>query len=233
LYARSPSGISHKRRYVTLPPAVVDASAGSGLDSIPTKSPGIPRRGGLLAAGVPLGNSGVVATRPDEDPTLTTRATFHGSGAVAFSTKGEYGVRLMVQLGRRYGTGPSSLAEIAADEDLPRAYLEQLVTSLRDSGLVTSTRGAHGGYELARAPAEIRMSDVLRALEGPLAPMICASDEPEHVACDRSSRCTVNLLWVKVRDAISGTLDAITLADLVPPRHIELEPNPMLTGAPS
>ena len=93
----------------------------------------------------------------------------------------------MVQLGRHFGQGPASLAEIAAEEELPRAYLEQLVMSLRDAGLVTSTRGAHGGYELARPPAEIRMSDVLRALEGPLAPMICASDDPEHaIVCDRS-----------------------------------------------
>ena len=116
-----------------------------------------------------------------EDPPLTHAATrtppgplFHGSGAVAFSTKGEYGVRLMVQLGRHFGPGPASLAEIAAEEDLPRAYLEQLVMSLRDAGLVVSTRGAHGGYELARPPADIRMSEVLRALEGPIAPMICA-----------------------------------------------------------
>ena len=86
----------------------------------------------------------------------------------------------MVQLGRHYGHGPASLAEIAAEEDLPRAYLEQLVVSLRDAGLVRRTRGAHGGYELARAPEEIPMSEVLRALEGPLAPMICASDDPEH-----------------------------------------------------
>jgi Rrf2 family transcriptional regulator, cysteine metabolism repressor len=136
----------------------------------------------------------------------------------------------MVQLGRHYGKGPSSLAEIAAEEDLPRAYLEQLVMSLRDAGLVTSTRGAHGGYELARAPQEIRMSQVLRALEGPLAPMICASDDPEHaIVCDRSSRCTVNVLWVRVRDAITTTLDAMTLADLVPQRAIGLDdPNGVL-----
>jgi Rrf2 family transcriptional regulator, cysteine metabolism repressor len=125
----------------------------------------------------------------------------------------------MVQLGRHYGQGPASLAEIAAEEELPRAYLEQLVMSLRDAGLVTSTRGAHGGYELARAPGDIRMSEVLRALEGPLAPMICASDDPEHaIVCDRSSRCTVNVLWVRVRDAITTTLDSMTLADLVPLR---------------
>jgi Rrf2 family transcriptional regulator, cysteine metabolism repressor len=123
----------------------------------------------------------------------------------------------MVQLGRRYGTGPASLAEIAADEDLPRAYLEQLVMSLRDAGLVTSTRGAHGGYELAREPAAVRMGEVLRALEGPIAPMFCATDDPEHaVICDRSSRCTVNVLWVRVRDAVTGALDGMTLADLVP-----------------
>ena len=125
----------------------------------------------------------------------------------------------MVQLGRHFGQGPASLAEIAAEEELPRAYLEQLVMSLRDAGLVTSTRGAHGGYELARSPEDIRMGEVLRALEGPLAPMICASDDPEHaIVCDRSSRCTVNVLWVRVRDAITTTLDSMTLADLVPQR---------------
>jgi Rrf2 family protein len=147
------------------------------------------------------------------------RPSYHGSGAVAFSTKGEYGVRLMVQLGRHYGTGPASLAGIAAEEDLPRAYLEQLVVNLREAGLVVSTRGAHGGYELSRPPEAIAMGEVLRALEGPIAPMICASDDPEHaIGCDRSARCTVNILWVRVRDAIVSTLDSMTLADLVPPR---------------
>jgi Rrf2 family cysteine metabolism transcriptional repressor len=139
---------------------------------------------------------------------------------MAFSTKGEYGVRLMVQLGRHYGHGPASLAEIAAEDDLPRAYLEQLAFLLRDAGLVESTRGAHGGYALARPPEVISMSAVLRALEGPLAPMICATDEPNHdLACDRTSTCTVNFLWVRVRDAIAGALDTMTLADLVPARR--------------
>jgi Rrf2 family protein len=126
----------------------------------------------------------------------------------------------MVQLGRHYGTGPSSLAEIAAEEDLPRAYLEQLAFVLRDAGLVESTRGAHGGYALASPPEAISMSAVLRALEGPLAPMICATDEPNHdLVCDRTSTCTVNFLWVRVRDAIAGALDTMTLADLVPARR--------------
>jgi Rrf2 family protein len=125
----------------------------------------------------------------------------------------------MVQLARHAGTGPASLAGIAAEEDLPRAYLEQLVVNLREAGLVVSTRGAHGGYELARAPELITMCEVLRALEGPIAPMICASEDPEHaMTCDRSARCTVNVLWVRVRDAVIGALESMTLADLVPPR---------------
>jgi Rrf2 family protein len=173
-------------------------------------------------------------THAPEPPTIlpTQRPAYHGSGAIAFSTKGEYGVRLMVQLGRHAGKGPASLAEIAAEEDLPRAYLEQLVVSLREAGLVISTRGAHGGYELARPPETISMAQVLRALEGPIAPMMCASDDPEHAnQCDRSARCTVNVLWVRVRDAVAGALDSMTLADLVPPR-IQAASAPAASAAP-
>jgi len=146
---------------------------------------------------------------------------------VSFSTKGEYGVRLMVRLGRRYGSGPASLAEIATEEDLPRPYLEQLVMSLRDADLVTSTRGSHGGYELSRPPETIPMIAVLHALEGPIAPMICASDESaaaHEPTCDRTSRCTVNFLWIRIRDAISTTLEGMSLADLVPERTTLIQP---------
>ena len=176
-------------------------------------------------------NSTLLPTAP-ATPTTTHRPAFHGTGAIAFSTKGEYGVRLMVQLGRHYGSGPASLAEIAAEEDLPRAYLEQLVTSLRDAGLVVSTRGARGGYELSRPPLDIGMGEILRALEGPIAPMFCASDDPEHaVTCDRSARCTVNVLWVRVRDAVTSAVDSMTLADLVPIPGTPAVTTPALTGA--
>jgi len=124
---------------------------------------------------------------------------------------------MLVQLARRHGTGPASLAEVAAEEDLPRAYLEQLVIPLREAGLVMSTRGARGGYALARPPAEITMAEALRALEGPLAPMICASEDPVVAhACTRAGTCSVNSLWVRVRDAIGEVLASTTLADLVP-----------------
>jgi Rrf2 family protein len=154
-------------------------------------------------------------------PPKRSRSIFPGSGAVHFSTRGEYGVRLMVELARHHGAGPISLAEMADHENLPRPYLEQLVVSLREAGLVHSTRGAHGGYQLSREPSEVRMGEVLRALEGPLAPMICASEDPSHAGiCDRTGYCSVNHLWVTVRNAISGALDSITLADLAMPRPL-------------
>ena len=160
-----------------------------------------------------------------EDQTLSVR-TFHASGAISFSTKGEYGVRMLVQLARHWrpqSPVPVSLAEVAMDEALPRAYLEQLVIPLREAGIVASTRGAHGGYALARDPREITLGEALRALEGPLAPMICASEDPNHALCERLGACSVNYLWVKVRDAISGVLDSTTLADLIPaPHQVEL-----------
>jgi len=128
----------------------------------------------------------------------------------------------MVELARHRGTGPVSLADISDHEDLPRPYLEQLVISLRGAGLVVSTRGARGGYELTRDAHLIRMSQVLEALEGPISPMICATDHggraQEHPqACDRTSFCNVQSLWVKVRQAVMGALDSMTLADLAGP----------------
>ena len=148
----------------------------------------------------------------------TVRTSFMSSGAVHFSTKGEYGVRLMVELARHYGEGPVSLADIAEHDDLPRPYLEQLVVSLRQADLVVSHRGARGGYTLASPPEQIRMGDVLRALEGPIVPMICAAHDRETSdQCGRTTFCTVNTLWVKVRDAINAAVDSLTLAELASP----------------
>jgi Rrf2 family protein len=162
------------------------------------------------------------------------RTTFPASGALHFSTRGEYGVRLMVELARHHGSGPVSLAEMADHEALPRPYLEQLVVSLREAGLVHSTRGARGGYELTRDPAQITMSEVIQALEGPIAPMVCASEDPLHASlCDRTRFCTVNVLWVRVRQAVVGALESMSLADLAPPRPAHpFHALPILTPSP-
>src|SRR5215813_12237406 len=133
------------------------------------------------------------------------------------STRGEYGVRLMVDLARHYGDKARSLTEISQAEglELKVQYLEQLVKCLREKHLVESTRGAHGGYRLSRPPDQIPMGEVVRALEGPVAPMICATEGEMGIICDRLDGCSTKYLWARVRDAITGTLDAITLAELV------------------
>lgn len=151
------------------------------------------------------------------------------------STRGEYGVRLMVDLARHYGGAPRSLTDISQSEglELKVQYLEQLVRSLREAGLVESTRGAHGGYQLARAPEELRMSEILRTLEGPIAPMICATEGEMEVICDRLESCSTKFLWAHVRDAVAAALDGVTLADLVQEADLSQPRRPRSpTGAP-
>jgi Rrf2 family protein len=137
-----------------------------------------------------------------------------------FSSKAEYGVRLMVELGRQSPEHPTSLKAVAEAEGLPLAYLEQVVARLRKAGLVMSARGAHGGYWLARAPEEISMDEVVQALEGAIAPMECfVNEHTERVLCshepDAGRGCATKLLWTRVQGGIIRSLQQTTLADLV------------------
>ena len=137
-----------------------------------------------------------------------------------FSTKAEYGVRVMVELARRAGEEPIPLAEIAERGGLPLAYLEHLVARLRKAGLVDSRRGSRGGYLLARSPTEITMAEVVEALEGSIAPIECITEGSDgSIVCSRETQpghvCPTKLLWTRVRFSIVRTLQEMTLADLV------------------
>ncbi len=137
-----------------------------------------------------------------------------------FSTKAEYGVRVMVELAGRPGDEPVPLAEIAARGGLPLAYLEHLVARLRKAGLVDSRRGSHGGYLLARPAAEITMAEVVEALEGAIAPIECISEAADgSIVCARETDsahvCPTKFLWTRVRFSIISTLRETTLADLL------------------
>src|ERR671911_3208177 len=142
-----------------------------------------------------------------------------------FSTKAEYGVRLMVELRRRApadperGDGPISLSSVAEAETLPLSCLEHLVAKLRQAGLVTSIRGAHGGYRLAKPAAEIAMLDVVEALEGAIAPMECFHvDREGRVLCSHETdadTCATKLLWTRVQGGVTKALAGTTLAELV------------------
>lgn len=130
------------------------------------------------------------------------------------STKGHYGVKAMFDLALHYGEGPIPLKSVAERQDLSEHYLEQLIAGLRKAGLVKSVRGAQGGYTLAKEPSEIRVGDIIRVLEGPIAPVECVNLE-DHDFCDRSDSCVTRGVWAKVRDSITDVLDGITLADMV------------------
>ncbi len=148
-----------------------------------------------------------------------------------FSTKAEYGVRLMVALGREGGERPVALASLANSETLPLSYLEHLVAKLRDAGLVSSQRGAHGGYRLAMPASEIRMLEVVEALEGPIAPMDCFVDGGDgRVLCSHESdgdvACSTKLLWTRVQGGITRALAGTTLAELIEFEGRDKRPSP-------
>lgn len=110
----------------------------------------------------------------------------------------------MIELAKQYGQGPIPLRQIAADNDLSEAYLEQLVSPLRNSGLVKSVRGAYGGYMLSKPPHLISAADVIRVLEGPIQPVEGIENEapPQRQ------------LWMGIRDAVKNVLDTTSLEDL-------------------
>jgi Rrf2 family protein len=137
-----------------------------------------------------------------------------------FSTKAEYGVRVMAHLAKQGGEAPIPLGTIADAEGLPLAYLEHLMQRLRRAGLVESRRGAHGGYTLAREAGEISMAEVVRALEGDIAPIECISADADGVlVCSRehTEPCPTKFLWTRVQGSIVRTLNEMTLDDLVRP----------------
>ncbi|WP_042458695.1 cysteine metabolism transcriptional regulator CymR [Neobacillus dielmonensis] len=120
------------------------------------------------------------------------------------STKGRYGLTIMIELAKNFGEGPTSLKAIAQANNLSEHYLEQLIAPLRNAGLVKSIRGAYGGYILANEPAKITAGDVIRVLEGPI--IIVEGIEDEEAAQKE--------LWIRIRDAIRNVLDNTTLEDL-------------------
>ena len=118
----------------------------------------------------------------------------------------------MVEFCFRNDQGVTSLKDVAHAQDISLAYLEQIVAPLRRSGLLRSVRGARGGYQLGRAPEDITVGDVLRALGGALVPVTCLGDG----ACQREGSCATRAVWQTVHDRLTETLDSITLADLCP-----------------
>lgn len=128
------------------------------------------------------------------------------------STKGRYGIHAMYDLAQYYQEGPQPLKAVAERQQIPEAYLEQLMRPLRKADLVAAARGAQGGYMLSRAPAEITVGQVLRALEGELAVVDCLLEED---VCEKACVCPTRLVWQKLRDGLNGIVDGITLQNML------------------
>jgi Rrf2 family cysteine metabolism transcriptional repressor len=135
------------------------------------------------------------------------------------STRGDYATRAIIELSLREGPEPISVHDLSLRTGISAKYLEQIMMRLREAQIVRSRRGAGGGYELARPAGDLTVGEVVRLMDGPLAPSPCAS-QSAHVPCPAyrcptEDACVLRGLWLDVRDAISTVLDGTTFADLV------------------
>ena len=128
------------------------------------------------------------------------------------STKGRYGLRLMVDLTSYHGKGLVPLKDIAARQDISNKYLEQIIMQLNRAGLVKSVRGSQGGYALSRPPEKITVGDVLRAVEGSLAPVDCLENGG---FCERQAHCPTLTIWRRIQKAVESVVDQTTLRDMM------------------
>ncbi|NLG51481.1 MAG: Rrf2 family transcriptional regulator [Chloroflexi bacterium] len=129
------------------------------------------------------------------------------------STKGEYGIRAMLELARRHGDGYIQSTDIASVRHIPENYLYQLLITLRKAGLIRSRRGPQGGHMLARVPERITLAEVVIALEGPLEPVTCVQDGVVE-DCSFFGQCVVRDVWQRITDATYNILNETTFAEL-------------------
>jgi len=127
------------------------------------------------------------------------------------STKGRYGLRVMMELAANHGRGPMPVDAIAANQGISRKYIHFLMTGLKSAGLIRPVRGPNGGFELTRDPASISALDVVSVLEGWKAPVECVVDAG---SCPRSGRCATREVWCDVADAVNRVLSGRSLAEL-------------------
>ncbi len=140
------------------------------------------------------------------------------------TAKVEYGVRAMAILAYYYQNGPLPLREIAEQENISLNFLEQFFPDLRRNGLILSVRGSRGGYMLSRPPAEIKIGDIVRAVEGPITPVDCLAENNLDPCCSRKEGCLTRQVWEKLRDKINDVLDEISLDELVDVKPTNITP---------
>jgi Rrf2 family cysteine metabolism transcriptional repressor len=128
------------------------------------------------------------------------------------STRTRYGMRALLELALRQGKGPVFLKDIAREQEISLSYLEHLVAPLIAAGILRSTKGPRGGVSLARDPTGVKLGEIIRVLEGSVAPVECVNDPG---VCLRSKSCVTRDVWAQLKEVMDGVLDAVTLQDLV------------------
>ena len=157
-----------------------------------------------LAAGLAVGVVGVVASEL----------------AMKISKKSEYAIRALVMIARGGRDSLHQIQQLSRDEVIPVKFLEQILLILRHAGVLSSRRGVKGGYALARDPEKVTVGEVIRLMDGPLAPVPCASSEPaEKCSCPDPDTCALRMLMLKVRHELSETLDNCSIMDVVRMSH--------------
>jgi len=132
------------------------------------------------------------------------------------SKRGEYGLRALQDLAAHYGEGPVPNKELAERNNIPPRFLEQILLTLKHGQIMRSRKGPHGGYYLARPPQQINLAEVVRLLDGPLAPISCVSETAyEPCGCPNMETCGLRRVMKEVRDTVAGIMENTTLADLV------------------
>ena len=129
------------------------------------------------------------------------------------STKGRYALRMMTDLAQNRAKGFIPLKEIAERQGISKKYMELIVSSFHDSGLINAGRGFQGGYQLAKAPDQITVGEILRATEGSLAPVACLENPPQ--GCERRGECPTLFIWQELDRRIEAYLDSVTLQDIL------------------
>ena len=128
------------------------------------------------------------------------------------SQRGEYALRALLVLGMNHGPEVVRIKDIAQQQNIPRRFLEQILNDLKSAGFVQSRRGVAGGYRLQRSPEKISLADIIRHLEGPLAPVGCVSvNYYQRCSCPDEAKCAIRSVMQEVRDAIVGALEGVTV----------------------
>ena len=130
------------------------------------------------------------------------------------SQKCQYALRAVFELGNRHGDGPTSIREIAQAQAIPPKFLELILVQLRKAGFIESRRGAHGGYFLAAGPAALTVGEIIRFVDGPIAPVRCV-DARQGVDCPLYGHCAFMGMWTRARDAVAEVYDSTTFQDLM------------------